>query len=113
MEQNNVKKISLKFPDDMIEGLKTRLSLTRFPDEDQSILNANSVTQNKMKHWVNYWLNEYDMNRVAKKINQNNLYSIKEKKHEIYFTHVESQKDNSPLLVLIHGWPDTPLAFFH
>ncbi|EZS29348.1 MULTISPECIES: epoxide hydrolase family protein [Staphylococcaceae] len=112
MKQNNTKKISLEFQEDMIEDLKTRLSLTRFPDEDQSILNSNSVTQSKMKYWVNYWLNEYDMYRVVKKLNQNNLYSIKEKEHEIYFTHVESQKDNSPLLVLIHGWPDTPLAFF-
>ena len=56
----------MEFQEDMIEDLKTRLSLTRFPDEDQSILNSNSVTQSKMKYWVNYWLNEYDMYRVVK-----------------------------------------------
>ncbi len=96
---------------DEINGLKERLENTRFPDEEINALGENDIKLEKMKEWINHWKNDYDFFNLENKLNKFEQYRINIDNHLIHFIHIPSTKDDSLPLLMIHGWPSSPLEF--
>lgn len=111
MENQHLKPFKIKILEDDINDLKKRLENIRFPDEEINKLNEDDITLEKMKKWINYWKTDYDFLNLEKKLNQFSQYKIKIDDHSIHFVHIPSSKENAVPLLMIHGWPSSPLEF--
>lgn len=102
-------KTELKINKKDIEELKRRLLDTRFPDEDEKIISSDSVSLKNMKKLIKYWADEYDMESIENKYNSMPLYRIKNKDSWVYYN--RTGNEDNPGLLMIHGWPDSSLAY--
>ncbi|MEX5938169.1 epoxide hydrolase family protein [Mammaliicoccus sciuri] len=112
MNKNKLAEYKIQIPKAVVDDLYKRLDNTRFPDEDIDSLCSTDITLQQINKWIKYWRYEYDMNNISKKFHSHELYLSTIEGVDIVFTHVSSNSRNSPFLLMIHGWPDTPLSYF-
>lgn len=112
LKKEHLTPYTVTIPKETLQDLSYRLEHVRFPDEDVILLGEQDLTLVKMKEWVYYWQNEYDMRNIERKLNQYDLYEAAIDEVKVVFTHVPAKKEDAPVLLLLHGWPDTALSYF-
>ena len=103
----------IEISDELIDDLRRRLGQTRWPESEPVDDWSQGMPLAYNQALCEYWRTEYDMQRVADKLNRYPQFTTTIDGLSIHFLHVRSpHKDAVPLLVT-HGWPGSIIEFIH
>lgn len=94
-----------------IDDLRQRLDGTRWPDPEPVEDWSQGVPLGYLRDLVAYWRDEYDMNRVADRLNAWPQFVTTVGGLGIHHLQVRSDRPDAPGLVLTHGWPGSVIEF--
>jgi pimeloyl-ACP methyl ester carboxylesterase len=94
-----------------LEDLKTRLTLTRWPDKETPDDWSQGIPLSYMKEIQKYWLTEYDWRKRLALLNQWPGYKTELDGLGIHFLHIPSSVEHAAPLLLTHGWPGSIVEF--
>ncbi len=96
-----------------IADLKLRLQMARFPDEETVEDWSQGVPLHYARELTDYWLYDYDHERLAQHLNQWPNFKTQLSDLSIHFIHQRSPHSTATPLLLTHGWPGSVLEFRH
>ncbi|RUS45238.1 epoxide hydrolase family protein [Cohnella sp. AR92] len=94
-----------------LDDLQHRLALTRWPDELPGSGWSYGVPLNFVKEMAEYWKNTFDWRKHEQRLNEIPQYTTTIDGAHVHFFHVQSPEPNATPLLLIHGWPGSPVEF--
>lgn len=97
--------------DDDVADLRDRLSRTRWPDPEPVPDWSQGIPLTYVRELAQYWANDYDMTRLAHRLNQHPQFHAVIGDLGIHFLHVRSPHENARPLILTHGWPGSVIEF--
>lgn len=100
-----IKPFSVYASQQVLDDLKLRLSLTRWPDE---ILESNwsyGTDLSYMKELISYWQDTFDWRKVENEINAYPNFIADIEGHQVHFMHIKGKGKHSLPLIITHGWP--------
>ena len=111
MSAPRLEPFTVSVDDKVIEDLKKRLALTRWPDEipDSAWQYGSSLAY--LKELVEYWLNDYDWSRAEELLNGFPQYMVSHEKVDLHFIHVPGKGPEPLPLIISHGWPGSIYEF--
>ncbi len=98
-------------PQALLDDLKLRLSMTRWPDQQTGPDWAQGVPLKRMQDVAKYWQQRYDWRRTESRLNAFPQFRTEIDGVGIHFLHVRSQHENALPLILTHGWPGSIFEF--
>ncbi|CAG1962469.1 unnamed protein product [Fusarium graminearum] len=116
MAQSNhdsIRPFKVSIPQSDLDGLQTRLRLTRWPDKEPVDDWSQGVPLAVIQDLCKYWQTEYDWRRCEALLNSYPQFTTTIDRVEIYFLHIQSKHQNATPLLLTHGWPGSVLEFRH
>ena len=100
-----MKPFTADIPQQVLDDLKLKLQLTRWPDEMAGSGWSYGTDLRYMQSLADYWQHQFDWRKVENEINSYPNFLASINGHEIHFLHIKGKgKRNIPLLVT-HGWP--------
>jgi pimeloyl-ACP methyl ester carboxylesterase len=106
-----VRDFRVEVTDEQIADLRDRLSRTRWPEPETVDDWSQGVPLGYARELCEYWANEYDMQRLAHRLNAFPQFRATVGGLGIHFLHVRSQHEQATPLVLTHGWPGSVVEF--
>jgi pimeloyl-ACP methyl ester carboxylesterase len=97
--------------DQALADLKTRLSLTRFPDKETPDDWSQGIPLGYMQEIKEYWQSSYDWKSREALLNQWPGFMTRLDGVDIHFLHIRSKHDSAKPLLLTHGWPGSLVEF--
>ncbi|CAM3680268.1 epoxide hydrolase family protein [Cohnella lubricantis] len=94
-----------------LEDLNRRLSLTRWPDELPGAGWNYGVPLQFAKEMAEYWQSSFDWRKQEERLNEIPQFTTTIDGANIHFFHVRSPEPNATPLLLLHGWPGSPVEF--
>ncbi|QRW22287.1 epoxide hydrolase [Rhizoctonia solani] len=110
----DIKPFSIAVPDAQLQELRTKLDLTRLPDELELPAGQEwewGIPLAVLKPAIEHWRTKYDWRKVEAHINQTlpqfttYIDSANHGPQEVHFVHKRSNNPNATPLVFVHGWP--------
>lgn len=89
---------------DIVE-LRRRIAATRWPSRELVDDRSQGVQLATMRALARYWLNEFDWERYAARLNALPQFTTTIDGVDIHFIHVRSRHENALPLIMTHGWP--------
>lgn len=96
---------------DQINDLRRRLAHARFPEQQTVTDWSQGVPLGYLRELTEYWAHEYDMNRVADRLNAHRQYLARIDGLDIHLLHIRSPHPTARPLIMTHGWPGSVLEF--
>ena len=106
-----VREFRVDVPDDVIEDLRGRLERTRWPDPETVSDWSQGIPLSYVRELAEYWAHNYDMHRVADRLNKHPNFRGEIGDLGIHFLHVRSPHEGARPLVMTHGWPGSVIEF--
>lgn len=100
-----IKPFVVHVPQDDLDDLKLRLSLSRWPDEIAGSGWNHGADLSYMKELTSYWQHKFDWRKVEAEINSYPNFMADIEGHQIHFIHVKGKGKRSVPLIITHGWP--------
>ncbi|WP_329086805.1 MULTISPECIES: epoxide hydrolase family protein [unclassified Streptosporangium] len=97
-------------PDTMLDDLRARLRLTRWPDDVGNHDWYYGVSRDYLQELAEYWLDHYDWRKAEAAINAYEHYRVSVQGVPVHFMRKPGVGPNPTPLILTHGWPWT---FWH
>ena len=94
-----------------IADLRTRLERTRWPDGETVSDWSQGIPRDYVRELARYWASDYDMHRVANRLNAYPQFRATIGDLGIHFLHVRSPHRDARPLILTHGWPGSVVEF--
>ena len=101
----------LRIPDRAIADLKTRLSLTRFPDAVPGEPWAYGSSVDYVRDLVSYWKDVFDWRAQEAALNQFPQFKAPLHGIDLHYLHVRGIGPNPYPLLPMHGWPGSVFEF--
>src|SRR6266404_3996400 len=101
----------LRIPDAAIVDLKTRLSLTRFPDAAPGEPWAYGSSVDYVRDLVSYWKDVFDWRAQEAALNVFPQFKVPLHDIDLHYLHVPGVGPNPYPLLLLHGWPGSVFEF--
>ncbi len=95
----------------MLDDLRDRLALTRFPDEIPDTGWEYGIPLGYLRELVEYWRDEYDWRAHEAALNALPHFRTRIDGVDIHFVHVRSAAPDAFPLLLMHGWPGSFVEF--
>ena len=108
---NAIEPLPVTVDEAQIADLRERLTRTRWPDAETPDDWSQGIPLAYMKELCQYWLTDYDMQRIAKRLNVYGNYRTEIQGLGLHFIHVQSPEKNALPLVMTHGWPGSVVEF--
>ena len=108
---SDVKPYTIKIGEEAIADLRMRLANTRWPEAETPDDWSQGIPLAYTKEICSYWHDQYDMQRLAKRLNAYDNFITEIDGVDIHFIHVRSSHDNAKPLLLTHGWPGSVVEF--
>ena len=99
------------FSDDALADLKTRLAMTRWPEDATAEAWVQGAPLKNMQALVERWQNGYDWRACEAKLNELSPSMTTIDGLDIHFLHLRSPEPDAIPLVLTHGWPGSVIEF--
>src|SRR6201988_2958889 len=106
-----VANFKLSIPAGVIDDLKTRLAMTRWPDKETVGDWSEGVPLEKMKGLADYWRSTYDMHRLEQRLNGFPQFRTQIDGLGIHFLYVKSKHPSAVPMIMTHGWPGSVVEF--
>ena len=107
----DIRPFTIHIDDDTIEDLRRRLSATRWPEAETPNDWSQGIPLAYTQAVVEYWNSEYDMQRLATRLNAYPNFLIEIDGLDIHFMHIRSSREDAQPLILTHGWPGSVVEF--
>lgn len=101
----SLKHFKINVPDQVLQDLRERLKMIRWPDEIRDSGWDRGADLTYMRELADYWLNEFDWRKTEKEINAYPGFIAEIDGHRIHFLHIKGKQPGSIPLILSHGWP--------
>ncbi|MTV37379.1 epoxide hydrolase family protein [Duganella radicis] len=98
-------------PQALLDDLKLRLSMTRWPEQETGSGWSQGVPLKRMKDVAQHWQQRYDWRRAEAQLNAFPQFRTEIDAVGIHFLHVRSKHENALPLILTHGWPGSVFEF--
>jgi pimeloyl-ACP methyl ester carboxylesterase len=100
-----IKKIKIEIADSFLEELKSKLKLTRWPDEIEGSGWTYGASLSYMKELSDYWTWYFDWRKTEREINSYPNYIAQIDGYNIHFLHIKGKGEKPFPLIITHGWP--------
>ena len=100
-----IRPYQVKIAHEQVDDLRRRIAITRWPTKELVADRSQGVQLATMRELARYWSTEYDMGRVAQRLNALPQFTTEIDGVEIHFIHVRSPHDTALPLIMTHGWP--------
>jgi pimeloyl-ACP methyl ester carboxylesterase len=101
----------VEVPQALLDDLKQRLALTRWPDRETGAGWSQGVPLKRMQDVAHYWQHQYDWRRAEAQLNAFPQFRTEIDGLGIHFLHVRSKHENALPIILTHGWPGSVFEF--
>ena len=102
-----IKKIEISLAQSLLDDLKTKLKLTRWPDEIEGSGWTYGASLDYMKELINYWSTYFDWRKTESEINKYSNFIAQIDGYKIHFLHIKGKGDKPIPLIITHGWPSS------
>ena len=97
--------------EDVINDIKNRLSLTRWPDEIPESHWKYGASLKYLKELIHYWKTEYDWRTHERRLNNFDQFKVKINDVDLHYIYIPGKGPNPMPLLLSHGWPGSIYEF--
>ena len=104
-DDKSIRTFQVKFPEEQLVDLRTRLAATRWPDQETVSDRSQGAQLAALKELVQYWQTKYDWRKAEKMLNALPQFVTTIDGVDIHFIHVKSRHPNALPLIVTHGWP--------
>ncbi len=101
----------IDIPQSQLDDLKTRLSLTRFPEKEIVDDWDQGIPLAYVEELTAYWRDEYDWRRCEAALNAYPHFLMEIDGLDIHFMHIRSSNPDARPIIMTHGWPGSVLEF--
>jgi pimeloyl-ACP methyl ester carboxylesterase len=101
----------VEITDAQIADLRDRLARTRSPEPETVDDWSQGIPLSYTRELCDYWANEYDMQRLATRLNAFPQFHATVGGLGIHFLHVRSPHEQARPLIMTHGWPGSVVEF--
>ncbi|KQW38423.1 epoxide hydrolase family protein [Rhizobacter sp. Root404] len=91
--------------EDALVDLQRRLELTAFSDDLHHDDWVDGMPTAVLQRVVGYWRDHFNWRAAERRINEMPQFRAEVGGLEVHFVHVQGVDENSPALILTHGWP--------
>ena len=102
---------SIATSDDVLDDLRRRLEMTRWPDAETPDDWSQGIPLAYMQRVHHYWLNEYDFRSREAALNRWPAFITQIDGLDIHFLHIRSPREDAKPLLMTHGWPGSIVEF--
>lgn len=102
-----IKKIEIQLAQSHLDILKSKLKLTRWPDEIEGSGWTYGASLSYMQELAEYWINYFDWRKTEREINQYGNFIAQIDGYKIHFLHIKGKGEKSIPLIITHGWPSS------
>lgn len=102
---------TLHVPDAEIADLRTRLALTRLPDQAPDAPWAYGADRAYMRELVRYWHDHFNWRAQEAALNAYPQFKVPLHDIDLHYIKVEGKGPNPMPLLLMHGWPGSVFEF--
>ena len=101
----DIRPFHIDIPEAKLEDLRRRIAATRWPSKELVADRSQGVQLTPLQALCRYWLDEYDLGRVAERLNALPQFVTEIDGVDVHFVHVRSAHGNALPLIMTHGWP--------
>ena len=111
MKGRKMQPFRIDIPQGALDDLKSRLAMTRWPDEIPGLGWSRGVPLDYLKELAEYWRTDYDWRADEAVLNSYPQYITEIDGTNVHFIHVRSPEPDALPLLLTHGWPGSVAEF--
>jgi len=100
-----IQSFSVQIPQSVLDDLRSRIRITRWPDEIAGSGWNFGSGLSYMKELADYWLQKFDWRKVEEEINAFPNFIAEINGYKIHFLHIKGKGRKSFPLIITHGWP--------
>jgi pimeloyl-ACP methyl ester carboxylesterase len=101
----SIRPFTVDVPKEALDELRRRVDSTRWPTMELVADRSQGVQLATAQELARYWTSEYDLTRVASRLNALPQFMTEIDGVQIHFIHVRSPHEDAMPLVMTHGWP--------
>jgi pimeloyl-ACP methyl ester carboxylesterase len=101
----DIRPFRLDVPVERLDDLRRRIAATRWPSKELVGDRSQGVQLETLRALATYWLDGYDLGRVAARLNALPQQISEIDGAEVHFIHVRSPHEHALPLIMTHGWP--------
>jgi pimeloyl-ACP methyl ester carboxylesterase len=106
-----VRDFTVDITDTQIKDLRERLARARLPEAEPVDDWSQGVPLTYLRELAEYWARDYDMSRVATRLNALPQFHAAIDELGVHFLHIRSPHPHARPLIMTHGWPGSVLEF--
>jgi pimeloyl-ACP methyl ester carboxylesterase len=113
MNTSEIRPFRIDIPQAEVEDLRTRLTITRWPDPAPGAATdfSRGVPLDYLKDLAAYWADDYDWRAAEARLNAYPQFLTEIDGQTIHFLHVRSPEPNATPLLMTHGYPGSVVEF--
>ncbi|GGD79074.1 epoxide hydrolase family protein [Paenibacillus nasutitermitis] len=108
---NTIQTFRINTPQAHLDDLNKRLMMTRWPDEIPGSGWNYGAPLSFVKEMAEYWRTSFDWRKQEERLNELPQCTTTIDGTNIHFFHIQSPEPDAMPLMLIHGWPGSPVEF--
>ena len=105
IDDTSIKPFRVDFQQEAIDDLRRRIEMTRWASKELVPDASQGVQEEMLQELARYWATEYDLGRVAERLNALPQFTTEIDGLRIHFIHVKSKHEDALPLIMTHGWP--------
>jgi pimeloyl-ACP methyl ester carboxylesterase len=105
IDDTSIKPFRVDFHPEAIDDLRRRIEMTRWASKELVPDGSQGVQEEMLQELARYWADEYDLGRVAERLNALPQFTTEIDGLRIHFIHVKSKHEDALPLIMTHGWP--------
>ncbi|YCK79637.1 epoxide hydrolase (plasmid) [Arthrobacter sp. D3-18] len=102
----------IDIPEDLIRQTRERVRQTRWPVIPQGESTRYGASIPYLKNMLSFWAEEYSWRAWEQKLNSRPHFLTEIDGVDIHFWHIRGAKPGSVPLLLLHGWPGSPIEYW-
>ncbi|MCJ7671081.1 MAG: epoxide hydrolase 1, partial [Acidimicrobiia bacterium] len=110
-DADGIQRFEIRVEDAVLEDLRSRLALTRFPDQIDGTGWEYGIPIDYLRDLVEYWRDSYDWRVHEARLNEFEHFRTHIDDQSIHFIHARSAHADAMPLLLTHGWPGSIVEF--
>ena len=110
-EATAIRPFRIDIPQADLDDLLGRLARTRWPDQPPGTGWTRGVPLGYLKELAAYWADGFDWRKQEAELNELPQFVTTIDGQDIHFLHVRSPEPSALPLLVIHGWPSSPVEF--
>src|SRR5690625_2178276 len=110
-DHSALRPFTIDIPQTQIEDLQARLAAARWPDQLPDVGWSQGPPVPEIRTLAEHWRSEYDWRTHEARLNEYPQFTTEIDGQRLHLVHVRSPEPDALPLVLVHGWPGSPVEF--